>query len=148
MSSCCREETSAGSAARGAGFSGYPEIDIPHGTGVAVQDISYEALAARQAIEEGATLYKLGTVEKNIGGSQAQFWSLENPILNPNYANDYGLPFNTTPDFLQTGVLKPGANFITRPAPGLGINNGGMIEAVIEENGVLLQGYHYSPGGF
>ena len=33
-------------------------------------------------------------------------------------------------DFIESGTLNPGTNFITRSAPGIGANGGGAIEVV------------------
>ena len=71
--------------------------------------------------------------------SEAQFWALE-PPLSPTYPNNYGIPAENVAnaDFVESGTLRPGTPFITRPAPGIGENVGGKIEVVVPENGVKL----------
>jgi hypothetical protein len=71
-------------------------------------------------------------------GPEAQFWSLESP-LSPGYAERYGIPAeNMNFDFIESGTLNPGTNFITRSAPGIGANGGGAIEVVTPSGGVTL----------
>ena len=43
--------------------------------------------------------------------------------------------------------MKPGTNFITRPAPGLGNNAGGGIEIVTLPNSVDFNYFHMIGGG-
>ena len=109
------------------------EIITPYGR--AVQATSAEALAAREAVQNGATLFRGGVLGRSAG-PEGQFWSLENP-LNPGYAQRYGIPSaNTRFDFIEFGQLKPGSPFITRPAPG-----GTGIETVVDPNSVRLKGF-------
>ena len=112
-------------------------IRIPYGT--AVQSASRAAGEARQAVEGGATLYRGGTLGKSAG-PEGQFWSLENP-LSPGYAQRYGTPGSAF-DFVETGHLPPGTNFITREAPGLGAHAGGAIEVVVDPGAVSLIGFY------
>jgi hypothetical protein len=42
-------------------------------------------------------------------------------------------------DFLEIGQPKPGLPLITRPAPGVGANKGGGIEAVTYPSGVKVR---------
>lgn len=44
-------------------------------------------------------------------------------------------------NFLMTARLKPGAEFITRPAPGVGGNLGGGIEVVVPPDSVNIQNF-------
>lgn len=112
-------------------------ITTPYGS--AFQATSTEALAAREAVENGATLYRGGVLGKSAG-PEAQFWSLESP-LNRGYAERYGIPpGNSRFDFIEYGRLKPGSSFITRPAPGGGVNSG--IETVVNPNSARLDGLH------
>jgi len=112
-------------------------VATPYGT--AVQSTSAEALAAREAVENGATLYRGGMLGRSAG-PEGQFWSLENP-LSPGYAQRYGIPSgNSNFNFIEYGRLRPGSPFITRPAPGAGPNAG--IETVVRPNGVRLSGFH------
>lgn len=105
--------------------------------GAAFQAQSAEALAAREAIEGGATLYR-GGVLGTSGGPEGQFWALENPLV-PGYAQRYGVPAaNQNFNFIEYGRIKPGAPFITRPAPGGAAD---AIEAVVNPNSVKLDGF-------
>jgi hypothetical protein len=72
---------------------------------------------------------------------ESQYWSLENPLLNPGYANSMGMPA-VTPDFVMTGTLNPGASVITNEAPGLGVNAGQGIQVVTSPGGVGNLGFH------
>ena len=117
-------------------------IATPYGR--AFQATSEEALAAKEAIEGGATLYRGGVLGRSAG-PEGQFWALENPLL-PSYAQRYGLPAgNQNFNFIEYGRIKPGAPFITRPAPGGGPNAG--IEAVVDPNSVKVNGFHMPGGG-
>ena len=108
--------------------------------GLAVQSQSVAALDAISQVQNGATLYRIGTIGRS-NVADAQYWSLENP-LSPGFAERYGIPPENvaTPDLVITAKLKPGySSFITRPAPGVSTNGGGMIEVVTEEGAVDLQ---------
>ena len=65
-------------------------------------------------------LYRIGTTGKSQA-SEAQFWSLEHP-LSSGYASKYGLPAGnvSSANFIEAATLKPGASFVTRPAPAVG----------------------------
>lgn len=101
-------------------------IETPYGSA----NLSYspEALAARDQVENGATLYRMGTTGRSET-TGAQFWALEHPS-NPGYAGRYGIPQENIDrsDFIMTARLKPGSDFITRPAPGIGGNPGGVLK--------------------
>ncbi len=123
-----------------AGGSGSQGGSIATPYGAAEQSSSTAATEARTAVQEGATLYRGGTLGRSAG-PEGQFWSLENP-LNPGYAAKYGIPEeNQIFDFLETATLRPGAPFITREAPGVGANGGGGIEVVVDSGGVALRGF-------
>ena len=115
----------------------FAEIKTPWGT--ALQSPSPEALAARSSVENGATLYRLGTTGKSEAAG-AQFWALENPV-SPGYAARYGIPAENVAkfNFIETATLRPGTPFVTRPAPGIGTNPGGGIEVVVPPNGVTMR---------
>ena len=55
----------------------------------------------------------------------------------------YGIPPENiaNANFIETGVLKQGAQFITRPAPPVGPNLGGGVEVVTGPNGIDLTGF-------
>jgi hypothetical protein len=118
---------------------GFAEVSTPQE--IAAQSIAPEALAARVKVEQGATLYRIGTMGRS-DAAEAQYWALENP-MNPGYAERYGIPPSNVvkPDFVETATLKPGTPFITRPAPGVGGNSGGAIEVVVPRNGVVLKSF-------
>ncbi|MEM8939928.1 MAG: hypothetical protein AAGC64_11325, partial [Bacteroidota bacterium] len=40
------------------------------------------------------------------------------------------------------GQIKPGANFVTREAPGIGSNTGGAIEVVTDPNAVKIETFN------
>jgi filamentous hemagglutinin len=110
-----------------------PYVDTPNGR--AFQDDSPEALSAKQAVEEGATIYKGFKVGKSSPPEQSQFFALENP-LSEGYAQKYGIPPTNLPfDYVKSGTLEPGVPFITRPAVPVGPNGGGGIEVVTVPGG-------------
>jgi hypothetical protein len=101
---------------------------------VEVQSMSAEAQAALAEARGGATLYRVGELGESMAG-ESQYWSLENPLLNSNYANQIGMP-GVSPNFLMTGTLNPGAAVVTNEAAGLGANLGGAIQVVTTPGGV------------
>ncbi len=109
-------------------------IETPFGQ--AAQSTDPDAIAARSRVDSGATLYRIGTMGRSQA-AEAQFWSLENPS-SPGYADRYGLPQQNVANanFIETGTLKPGAPFVTRPAPPVGQNAGGGIEVVTNPGSV------------
>jgi hypothetical protein len=56
-----------------------------------VQGTSAEAQAALGEVQNGATLYRTGTLGYNMGG-ESQYWSLQNPLTTPGYAGQMGVP--------------------------------------------------------
>lgn len=112
-------------------------VETPYG--VAKQSKSPAAVAARTDVEEGATLYRIGTLGKSQT-AEAQFWSLEHPF-SPGYASKYGIPAENVANanFMEAAILKPGTSFITRPAPGIGSNIGGGIEVVVPSGGINMK---------
>jgi hypothetical protein len=123
------------------GVGSYQSVSTPYGP--ANQSMTPQALQARTQVQNGAQLYKMGTLGPS-NGTESQFWSLENPLLNPNYAQQYGIPaqnVSSSQTFLLVGQLKEGAIFITRSAPGVGSNLGGSLEIVTQEYGVNILEY-------
>jgi hypothetical protein len=109
--------------------------------------MSRAALQARAAVQQGATLYRVGTLGRSAG-PEGQYWSLQNPIATPGYATTYGLPApreGVTTVFVEPGELNPGAKLITRSAPGIGSNTGGAIEVVTDPGSMTLNGF-FMPG--
>jgi RHS repeat-associated protein len=62
---------------------------------VEAQSSSAEAQAALAQAQNGATLYRTGQLGTSMTG-ESQYWSLQNPLLNPNYASEMGMPGGTT----------------------------------------------------
>jgi RHS repeat-associated protein len=125
---------------------GSDPVETPYGP--AEQGTSPAALAARQQVEEGATLYRLGTLGKSEADSP-QFWALEHP-LSPGYADRYGIPQENVEraNFIETAVVPPGTPFVTREAPGVGGNKGGGIEVVTPPGGAKLQSFSTKGDGW
>ncbi|HEY4341062.1 MAG TPA: hemagglutinin repeat-containing protein, partial [Steroidobacteraceae bacterium] len=117
-----------------------PSVPKPVSTpyGDAHQSLTPEALALRAQVDQGAMLYRIGTIGQSAT-SEAQFWELENPTT-PGYAARYGIPPENVANanFIEIATLRPGTPFITRNAPGIGNNLGGGIEVVTEPNGVQM----------
>lgn len=122
----------------GGGASSIPRaVSTPYGE--AFQSLDSAAIAARAKVEQGATLYRIGTLERSQA-AEAQFWSLENPAT-PGYAARYGIPEENVlnANFVEKATVKPGAIFVTRPAPGVGGNPGGGVEVVVSPGGVNMK---------
>jgi hypothetical protein len=117
-----------------------PQIQTPYGP--ALQSGDAKAVEAAGKINEGAPVYRIGTVGKSET-AEAQFWSLENPLTTPNYAEKYGIPQKNidNANFIERGTVTPGVPFVTRPAPGVGKNGGGEIEIVVPPSGVQLNSF-------
>jgi hypothetical protein len=107
---------------------------------VEAQSSSAEAQAALTQVQSGATVYRTGQLGVSMT-AESQYWSLQNPLLNPNYAAEMGMP-GVTPDFIMTGTVNPGASVIANEAPGLGANLGGKIQIVTQPGGVGNLGFH------
>ena len=107
-----------------------------------MQSDSPTALAARKKVEQGASLFRIGTMDKSQA-AEAQFWSMEHP-LTPGFAERHGIPAGNIEraDFIEVATLKPGTDFVTRPAPGVGDNAGGGIEVVVPANGVIMDSFN------
>lgn len=88
-------------------------------------------------------MYRIGTLGQSAG-PEGQFWALENPLTSPEFAARYGVPPKniTNADFVEYGVLKPGAHFVTRAAPSVGSNPGGGIEIVVRPFDVQMEGVY------
>lgn len=101
------------------------------------------ALKVKSQIKKRAWLHR-GEKLGRSAGSEEQFWSLKHP-LSSGYAEKYGISVeNTRFDFVEVAVLNPGSTFITREAPGFGVNHGGGIEVVVDAGTPKLQ-YFYMP---
>jgi len=97
-------------------------------------------MKAAANVTQGNTLYRIGTTGVSAQGAEAQFWSLENPLLDPEgYAKKYNVPLENiqNADFIETAILKKDANFVTTEAgsaPG-SANTGKGIEVVVDPGG-------------
>jgi hypothetical protein len=120
--------TPASSAAR--------SVSTPHG--VAFQANTPEAQAALESARSGATVFRTGTLGTQET-TEAQFWSFQNPSGTANYQARMGMPASETGDpdiFVMGGSVRSDSDVITRPAPGIGANGGGDMEAVVPPGGV------------
>ena len=123
---------------KGPGANANKTINTPHEP--AVQGTDPGSLSALQRAQNGETVYRQGILgEQNTG--DAQFWSFDNPVTTTNYADKMGMP-SSGKDWIMGGTVKPGADVITRQAPGIGKNKGGNIEAVTNPGGVQLDFFH------
>jgi hypothetical protein len=116
-------------------------ISTPHGS--AVQELSAEARAALTHVENGGEVFRQGNFDVQNTGD-AQFWSLQNPASAGNFADRMGIPGGADDkvDWMMGGRVIPGAPVITRPAPGIGTNVGGDMEAVVETGSVRIDWFH------
>jgi hypothetical protein len=116
----------------------FPSIETPYGP--AEQSLSNEALAARDSVKNGASLFKGGSIGHSLPPEESQFFSLEDPGSS-GYGAKYGIPLANLPfDWVAEGQLRPGAPFITREAPGVDTNLGGGIEVVINPGDFMQEG--------
>jgi hypothetical protein len=120
---------------------------LPH-EGLAFQSDDTVAIAARTFVEEGVPIYRLGKIDVS-DAAEGQFWSLNNPLTTPNYANNMGIPPQnaTSANFVIIGHLRSGTDFVTRPAPGIGQNQGGTVEVVVPRDSVQIDGFLTYPTG-
>ena len=79
-----------------------------------LKSASVEAQAALAQARNGATLFRTGQLGGSMAG-ESQYWSLQNPLLNTNYASEMGMP-GVTPNFIMGGTLNPGASVIANEA--------------------------------
>ena len=82
----------------------------------------------------------MGEMGESMAG-ESQYWSLDNPLANSNFANNMGMPAVAS-DFTMTGTLNSGASAITNEALGLGGNAGSGIQVVVSPGGVGNLGFH------
>ncbi len=67
----------AGATLFGVVGAGYQSVNTPYGQ--AYQSTTQQALQAREQVQNGASLYKMGTLGPS-NGIESQFWSLQNPL--------------------------------------------------------------------
>jgi hypothetical protein len=114
-------------------------IKTPYGP--AFQENSIAALRLRSQVQQGGTVYKGGVLGRSETGA-SQFLATEIP-LNPGYAGRYGIPSqNADFDFVITGRVRPGADIVTRSAPGIPPNSGGGGEAVINAGDLIIDSFY------
>lgn len=115
-------------------------VATPHG--LALQADSAAARAALGEVQSGATVYRQGSFGVQ-NTADAQFCSLQNPAGAQGFANKMGMPGGSgSPDWIMGGTVSRGSPVITRPAPGIGTNVGGAMEAVVPKNGVSNLWFH------
>ena len=115
-------------------------VVTPQGT--ALQALTPEALALRNSVAEGQSIFRAGNFPRSAA-AEGQYWSTQSP-LSSGYANSVGAANlgASTPEFIMGGSVRPGANFITRPAPPYGGNAGGGLEIVTDPNALRLDFFH------
>lgn len=111
--------------------------------GPAFQSSAPAALQVRTHVANGGTIYRVGTTNKSTT-AEAQFWAPEHPST-PGFAKKYGIPEDNVKamNFIAAATVKPGVDFITREAPGVGENTGNGIEIVVPEGGVLMKSFSH-----
>ncbi len=107
---------------------------------VEAQSATAEAQSALAQVQNGAALFRTGQLGESMAG-ESQYWSLQNPLLNPNYASEMGMP-GVTPNFIMGGTLNPGASVIANEAGALGANAGRGIQIVTQPGGVGNLWFH------
>ena len=123
-------------------------IRIPNHHGFwAPQSKTSESIEALAKANNGAPLYRIGTLSRS-SGAEGQYWSLENPLLVKDvetFARKYGIPEEnlTSGDlFVEIGRPKQNVPRIARETPGFKANPGGSIEIVVPKGGITLEGFH------
>jgi|GEM_PF-4199737 len=111
--------------------------------GPALQAATPEAMSALNVAKSGVPVYRQGMIGRQATGD-AQFWSFSNPASTPDYANAMGMPPGPSGGYswMMGGTVRPGAPVITRPAPRIGTNLGGSMEAVVQPGGVEIEWFH------
>ena len=119
----------------------YPPIPVRHSRGVdrIEQANSREALDARESVKNGVTLYRVGGPNSRQN-QDAQFWSTRDPRVDPTgFLRETGAYVRLEEiTFIETATLRPGADFVTRPAapnPSVFGPTGGAIEVVTQWGG-------------
>ena len=106
--------------------------------GIALQDLSAEALALRASVANGRQIFRGGMFGRTFT-AEGQFWGFES-ALTPGYAESVGARTlgAETPDFVMAGRVTKGTGFVVRRAPAWGDNPGGAWEVVTESGRVKL----------
>jgi RHS repeat-associated protein len=111
---------------------------------IARQANTPEALAAREAVASGASLYRTG--EFGVQEIPGQAWSFSNPLSTADYSFKMGMPPTARFDWVMEGAMKPGGHFVTRNAPGIGANLGGHMEVIAVPDAVRINWFHLVGG--
>jgi len=120
-------------------------ISTPWGN--AIQEITQKAFDAKQYVQNGGLLYKIGKSGVSETG-MSQFWATINPLENPlEFAKQYQVPLKNieNADFVIVGRMSPDANFITRTAadaPGALPTTTRAQEVVADPGSVIIESYH------
>ncbi len=110
---------------------------------IAQQSYSSEALKALDEVGQGSQIKRAGSFP-NSNTTDAQFWSQDHPLTNPNFADDIGAASfdSSSVDFVIGGKAKTEANFITREAPSYGKHTGGKVEIVADPGDIKADYFH------
>jgi hypothetical protein len=119
-------------------------VATPYGD--AHQSPDPESLALRERAEGGELVYRHGVLGVQQG-PEAQFWSGTHPLLDQGFADRYGLPAGNAHEtghrfFIAAATLDPDGRYVTRPAPGVGVNGGGAPELVVAPGDVTMRWFH------
>ncbi len=121
-------------------------VSIATPYGEARQSGDRASLELRERVERGNLVYRQGVLGVQQG-PEAQFWSGTHPLLDTRFADQYGLPAGNTHQagyrfFVAAGTLGADADYVTRPAPGIGGNAGGAPELVVTPGDVSMRWFH------
>ena len=115
-------------------------VPTPHGT--AIQANTPAAHAALRDVRSGETVYRQGSFGVQ-NTADAQFWSLQNPASTMDFASQMGMFGGASrPDWIMGGQVSRRSAVVTRPAPRIGSNVGGNMEAVVPPGGVQILWFH------
>jgi len=118
----------------------YPPVQYRHSRGVEriEQANTRESLDARESVKNGITLYKVGG-QHSRQNEESQFWSTRDPRVDPaGFLQETGAYSRIEQiTFIETATLRPGADFVTRPAaPNPSVfGSGGAVEVVTQWGG-------------
>ncbi|HWE03566.1 MAG TPA: hypothetical protein VG326_14265 [Tepidisphaeraceae bacterium] len=98
----------------------------------------------------GINLYRRGTFADPARGWDGNFvkgsdWATVNPLLTPNYEQDYGLPAGNSgsPNWIAGGTINPNPNCVGfGPAAPSGSNPGGADEFNLAPTDLTLNWFH------
>ncbi len=110
------------------------------------QEMSVNALTAYFNMKQEENIYRIGKDGSTSRTGVAQVWTIDHP-MSPNYVDRYAISFETQQqsNFLDVAKLKKDAVFITRTVPQSSFYQGGGIEILVEEEGVIIQNHSLLP---